>query len=149
MISINRLPQDRYGEHRDDLIQAFKEVREHTLNLTASLSAEDMQIQSMPDASPGKWHLAHTSWFFEAFILVQFQVDFAWHNPLYARLFNSYYNAMGEQHPRPMRGMVSRPGLADVHRYREDITERMVQLMVGCEPASFQEIAPRCTGAFV
>jgi len=139
---INRLPKNRYVEHRDDLIQAFKEVREYTLSLTASLSAEDMQIQSMPDASPGKWHLAHTSWFFEAFILAQHQNGFDWHNPLYARLFNSYYNAMGVPHPRPRRGMISRPGLADVHRYREDITEKMVRLLGGCDAASFQKIAP-------
>ena len=139
---INRLPQNRYVEHRDDLIHAFKETREYTLSLTASLSAEDMQIQSMPDTSPGKWHLAHTSWFFEAFILAQYQEGFDWHNPLYARLFNSYYNAMGEQHPRPKRGMISRPGLSDIHRYREDITEKMVRLLGGCDSANFQEIAP-------
>lgn len=100
-----------------------------------------MQIQSMPDASPGKWHLAHTSWFFEAFILAQHQADFAWHNPLYVRLFNSYYNAMGEQHPRPKRGMISRPGLDDVHRYREDITARMVELLSVCDIETFQGCA--------
>lgn len=139
---INRLPQNRYIEHRDDLIRAFKKAREYTLSLTASLSAEDMQIQSMPDASPGKWHLAHTSWFFEAFILAQYQDNFDWYNPLYARLFNSYYNAMGEQHPRPKRGIISRPGLDDVHLYREDITEKMMRLLGGCDAANFQKIAP-------
>ena len=138
---VNDIPQSHYGEHRDDLILAFKQVREHTLDLTASLSAEDMQIQSMPDASPTKWHLAHTTWFFEAFILAKYRAGFEWHNPLYARLFNSYYNAMGEMHPRPARGMISRPGLVDVQHYREDITEKMLLLLTGCSDIDFQEIA--------
>ncbi len=115
---LNALPRERYIEHRDELILAFKAAREQTTTLTSSLSAEDMQLQSMPEASPGKWHLAHTSWFFEAFILAQFQYDFSWHDPLYPQLFNSYYNAMGELFPRPVRGMISRPGLSEIIGYR-------------------------------
>lgn len=139
---LNALPRDRYPEHRDDLIQAFKATREQTTNLTSSLSAEDMQLQSMPDASPGKWHLAHTSWFFEAFILEQFQTDFSWHDAQYLRLFNSYYNAMGELFPRPDRGMISRPGLSEITRYRQEITDRMLQLLGNCDNAEFKKFAP-------
>lgn len=142
MQQLNTLPRDRYPDHRDDLIQAFKAARAHTTTLTSSLSAEDMQLQSMPDASPGKWHLAHTTWFFEAFILAQFQTDFSWHDPLYPQFFNSYYNAMGEQFPRPERGMISRPGLSEIFRYRQDIAGRMLQLLDNCDTVDFKKIAP-------
>ena len=140
-VTVNDLPQSSYLEFRDELIQAFKQVREHTTSLTASLSAEDMQIQSMPDASPAKWHLAHTTWFFETFILAKFQDGFEWHNPLYASLFNSYYNAMGEQFPRPKRGLISRPGLDEVQNYRNEITKKVVRLLEACGD-DFHEIAP-------
>jgi len=139
---INDIPRDRYLEHRDQLIAAFEAVRKQTTNLTAGLSAEDMQIQSMPDASPGKWHLAHTSWFFEAFILCCHQPEFKRYKPSYANLFNSYYNAMGEPFPRAMRGMISRPGLDEVLRYRDHITAQMVKLLGQCAAADFQQIAP-------
>jgi ergothioneine biosynthesis protein EgtB len=124
------------------LIDAFQAVRQQTLNLTTPLSAEDMQLQSMPDASPGKWHLAHTSWFFEAFVLARFESGFTWHNELYAQLFNSYYNAMGDQFPRPKRGMISQPGLGDIFKYREVITESMTRLLRSCSDVDFQEIGP-------
>ena len=139
---VNSLPQGCYVDRRDDLIRAFETVREQTTSLTSSLSAEDLQVQSMPDSSPGKWHLAHTSWFFEAFILAQYKTNFSWHNPLFAELFNSYYNAIGEQFPRPNRGLISRPGLEDVLRYRQDITDNMMQLVSNCDAVEFKEIAP-------
>ena len=139
---VNSIPQNRYAANRTELISAFVTVREQTLALTASLSPEDMQLQSMPDASPGKWHLAHTSWFFEAFILAQFCRQFSWHDPLYAQLFNSYYNAMGKPFPRPKRGLISRPGLADIHRYRQDINDRMLHLLENSDPSQFDEISP-------
>lgn len=139
---VNRIAANQYLENRDHLIDAFQAVRQQTLNLTAPLSAEDMQLQSMPDASPGKWHLAHTSWFFEAFVLAQFESGFRWHNELYAELFNSYYNTMGDQYPRPKRGMISRPGLGEVLNYRAVITENMTRLLGSCSDVNFQEIAP-------
>ena len=139
---VNQLPQQDYVNHRSALIIAFREVRQQTENLTAPFSAEDMQIQSMPDASPGKWHLAHTTWFFEAFILAKFENEFCWHNPLYAQLFNSYYNAMGDQFPRPDRGMISRPGLNDILDYRRVITDRMLHLTAQCPDDEFRAIAP-------
>ena len=139
---VNQIASNQYHEHRDLLINAFKAVRQQTINLTAPLSAEDMTLQSMPDASPGKWHLAHTSWFFEAFILAQFKPGFTWHNELFAQLFNSYYNAIGDQYPRPERGMISRPGLGEILDYRDVITEAMASLLRSCNEAGFREIAP-------
>ena len=139
---VNILDTNEYPDNRDLLIDAFQATRQQTLDITAPLSAEDMQLQSMPDASPGKWHLAHTSWFFEAFILARFESSFEWHNELYAQLFNSYYNAMGDQYPRPKRGMVSRPGLGEILEYREVINKNMANLLRSCGDDEFQEIAP-------
>ena len=125
----NQIPCKQYIEHRQELIAAFKEVRQQTLNLTATLSAEDMQIQSMPDASPAKWHMAHTSWFFEAFILTKFEPDFSWHDPMYPKLYNSYYNALGVPFSRPKRGMITRPSVSEVRDYREHINGRITKLL--------------------
>ncbi|MBL9107566.1 MAG: ergothioneine biosynthesis protein EgtB [Myxococcales bacterium] len=94
----------------------FSAVRAATLALTEGLSAEDMGAQSMPEASPTKWHLAHTTWFFETFILAALGAP-AFH-PAYAHLFNSYYNTVGTQHARPRRGLLTRPSLDEVLRYR-------------------------------
>jgi ergothioneine biosynthesis protein EgtB len=95
---------------------ALHAARAATLALAQPLSAEDMTAQSMPDASPTKWHLAHTTWFFETFVLAELGAP-AYH-PTYARLFNSYYNTVGPQHARPQRGLLSRPSLDEVLRYR-------------------------------
>ncbi len=139
---LNDLPTDRYPAHRDQLLQAFAQVRQRTLTLTAALSAEDMQLQSMPDASPGKWHLAHTTWFFEAFILQQHQRGFAWYDPAFAHLYNSYYNAMGEQYPRPARGLISRPSLEAVRQYRQAIEGALTKLLGACEDRVLAAVAP-------
>jgi hypothetical protein len=100
------------------LIQRFHATRHTTLALIEPLSAEDCQVQSMPDASPVKWHLAHTTWFFETFILCRFDARYAPFDKAYRMLFNSYYNAIGDKHPRPHRGLLSRPPLTDVMIYR-------------------------------
>jgi ergothioneine biosynthesis protein EgtB len=97
-------------------------VRRRTEGLAEPLSAEDCQVQSMPDASPTKWHLAHTSWFFETFVL-----DGAPADPAFAFLFNSYYEAVGPRHPRAARGLLSRPSLDEVRRYRRQVDERMAE----------------------
>lgn len=107
----------------------FLQVRAATDALAAPLSPEDAQIQSMPDASPTKWHLAHTTWFFETFLLEKFEPNFAPFDASFRVLFNSYYNGVGAKHPRPERGLISRPSLADVKRYRENVTARMVALL--------------------
>jgi ergothioneine biosynthesis protein EgtB len=110
---------------------AFHHVRAHTAALAAPLSAEDCCVQSMPDASPIKWHLAHTSWFFETFILERFEADFEPCQPAFRMLFNSYYNGVGAQHPRPQRGMLTRPSLAAVLAYRQQVERRIDALLAG------------------
>ena len=86
----------------------YQQVRQQTLALTEGLSAEDMVVQSMPDASPAKWHLAHTSWFFEHFILQPYFQNYQCFNHHYQYLFNSYYDTVGSRHARPQRGLLSR-----------------------------------------
>src|SRR5437879_2654255 len=91
--------------------ERFLSIRQVTSALAAPLSAEDCAIQSMPDASPVKWHLAHTTWFFETFVLAPHLPGYRPLEPSYRVLFNSYYHAVGDRHPRPERGLLSRPGL--------------------------------------
>src|SRR6478736_7411773 len=107
----------------------YADIRAASLALAAPLSAEDCQVQSMADASPTKWHLAHVTWFFETFLLERFEAGFVPFDAAFRVLFNSYYQGIGAQHPRPQRGLVSRPGLADVKRYRANVDERMHALL--------------------
>jgi ergothioneine biosynthesis protein EgtB len=107
----------------------YRTVRIATEQLAVPLSAEDCAIQSMPDASPVKWHLAHTSWFFETFVLAPHLPGYRQFHPSFRVLFNSYYNGIGEKHPRPQRGLLSRPSLEEVHAYRAHIDAAMVELM--------------------
>jgi ergothioneine biosynthesis protein EgtB len=102
----------------DGLARRYQEIRRQTDLLADPLSAEDCQVQSMPDASPTKWHLAHTSWFFAKFVL-----DGAALEPSFDYLFNSYYEAVGPRHPRAARGLLSRPSLDEVRRYRRRVDE--------------------------
>jgi ergothioneine biosynthesis protein EgtB len=120
------LQQDRDApEERGDLAARHRSVRARTLALAGPLSAEDMVVQSMPDASPVKWHLAHTTWFFEAFLLARCEARFVPFHEKYAYLFNSYYEAVGPRHPRPRRGLLTRPSLGDVLAYRAQVDERV------------------------
>ncbi|TBR38818.1 MULTISPECIES: ergothioneine biosynthesis protein EgtB [Dyella] len=102
----------------------FRAVREQTAALCTGLSAEDMMVQSMPDASPTKWHLAHTTWFFERFVLSRNKTFKAIH-PEWHELFNSYYQSVGPMHARPMRGVLSRPSLDDVKAWRSHVDEAL------------------------
>ncbi len=111
------------------LAARYAEVRAQTLALAAPLSEADCQVQSMPDASPVKWHLAHITWFFETFVLERFEPGFVPFNAGYRVLFNSYYNGIGQQHPRAQRGLVTRPGLAEVKAYRAAVDERVQTLL--------------------
>jgi ergothioneine biosynthesis protein EgtB len=111
------------------LSDRFRRVREATRALAAPLSAEDCAIQSMADASPVKWHLAHTTWFFETFILSQQGPALPPFNPAFRMLFNSYYNAVGDRHPRPQRGLLSRPSLDEVLAYRRHVEEALASLI--------------------
>ena len=112
-----------------DLAHRFDQVRAATRALAAPLSAEDCAIQSMPDASPAKWHLAHTTWFFETFVLEREAPGRKPFHPAFRMLFNSYYNAVGDRHPRPQRGLLSRPGLDEVLRYRTQVEQEVAQLL--------------------
>jgi len=112
----------------DALEQGYRRVRTLTEELAAPLSAEDQTVQSMPDASPTKWHRAHTTWFFETFVLEPFAPWYSAHNGAYRFLFNSYYEAVGDRYPRHSRGVVTRPGIADVAEYRTVVDEAMVRL---------------------
>lgn len=108
-------------------MQLYDDVRQCSLVLVEGLSAEDMQLQSMPDASPLKWHLAHTSWFFETFFLKPHPVKYKVFDPQFEYLFNSYYDAVGARHPRPMRGLLSRPSLTKIIQYRQHVDEAVRQ----------------------
>lgn len=107
----------------------YQAVRQQTLALAAPLSEADCQAQSMPDASPVKWHLAHTTWFFETFILERFEPGFRTCDPTFRVLFNSYYQGVGEAYPRPQRGLITRPGLSEVRAYRAQVDARMATLL--------------------
>ena len=117
------------GAAAQALARRYSQVRAATLALAEPLSEADCQVQSMPDASPVKWHLAHVTWFFETFVLERHEADFRPHHPSFRVLFNSYYHGVGEQHPRPQRGLVTRPGLAEVRAYRAAVDERMARLL--------------------
>ncbi len=102
----------------------YAQMRAITLELTAPLSAEDQVAQSMPDASPTKWHLAHTTWFWETFLLLD-RAGYEVFDPTFGFLFNSYYNAIGERQPRAERGLLTRPSLLQVHDYRAHVDKHM------------------------
>ena len=127
--TINDLGEAELWTHRALVLEAFHACRTRTLNLSKPLSVEDMMVQSMPDTSPTKWHLAHTTWFFETFILEQHESGFRWFDDSFQVLFNSYYNGIGKQHPRPRRGMISRPDLQRVLEYRLAVDERVTRLL--------------------
>ena len=107
----------------------YTAVRGRSVALAAPLSPEDCSAQSMPDASPTKWHLAHTTWFFETFVLEAHEPGFVPFAPAFRVLFNSYYNGVGAKHPRPQRGLLTRPALHDVLAYRADVDARMARLL--------------------
>ncbi len=123
-----------------ELRSRYCAVRELTEVLAAPLSAEDQTAQSMPDVSPTKWHRAHTTWFFETFVLQRFDPAHEPVEPAYQELFNSYYESVGNRYPRHERGVVTRPGAAEIGRYRAVIDGRVTNLLdraadgpTGCE----------------
>ncbi|MDN7125487.1 ergothioneine biosynthesis protein EgtB [Pseudidiomarina sp. 1APP75-32.1] len=113
----------------EPILAQYERVRAQSMRLIKGLSAEDMMLQSMPDASPTKWHLAHTSWFFETFLLQPHLTGYQSFDDAYQYLFNSYYDTVGERHPRPQRGLLSRPSLEEVIAYRHHVDEAMQQLL--------------------
>lgn len=119
------------------LLDDYRRVRAHSQWLAAPLSAEDCQVQSMPDASPIKWHLAHVTWFFETFVLERHERGFRAFDERFRVLFNSYYQGVGAMHPRPQRGLILAPTLATVQRWRAQVDERVAELLQrqGDDPA--------------
>jgi ergothioneine biosynthesis protein EgtB len=137
---ISQPPQ--YGADRTALQAQLHQVRRESEVLTANLTPEDQSIQSMPDVSPTKWHLAHTTWFFETFVLNRFDPDYRAFDPAFAYLFNSYYEAAGPRHPRPERGLLSRPGVATVAAYRAHVDAALSRLVERVSADAWRAAAP-------
>src|SRR6266853_3980709 len=115
--------------------QAFHSVRGETERRAAPLNAEDQVVQSMPDASPTKWHRAHTTWFFEQFLLVPHLPLYEVFDPRFGYLFNSYYVAAGPRHARPLRGLLTRPDGAEVAAFRQHVDQAVAHLLASAEGA--------------
>jgi ergothioneine biosynthesis protein EgtB len=118
----------------------YCEVRRTTEQLAAPLSAEDQTVQSMPDVSPTKWHRAHTTWFFETFVLGPHVTTYQPIDASYAYLFNSYYEAVGPRHLRNERGLITRPGIEEIAAYRDHVDRAMLELLDGSVPARCAEL---------
>jgi ergothioneine biosynthesis protein EgtB len=125
----NSMPPAQSNTEQSTLGRRFSQVRAASVMLASPLSDADATVQSMPDASPAKWHLAHTSWFFETMLL---QPHLRGYTPFDGRfnfLFNSYYDSVGPRQPRPLRGLLTRPSLTEVLAYREHVDSAMAKLL--------------------
>ncbi len=127
----------------DPALAAYTEIRQATLALCETLENEDFGLQAMPEVSPPKWHLAHTSWFYETFILKPFASDYHPFHPDYEYLFNSYYHGVGAQYPRAQRGLLSRPTVREVYEYRAYIDAHMAGLLAQVDHADREVILQR------
>ncbi|MBT9599196.1 MAG: ergothioneine biosynthesis protein EgtB [Vitreoscilla sp.] len=130
------------NEGRAAWLERLQAVRARTRRLAEPLSAEDQCVQSMPDTSPTKWHLAHTTWFFETLVLQAFAPG---HRPVderYAKLFNSYYESLGPRHPRPQRGLLTRPSLGEVLAYRTAVDEALDTFTAAADADTWARAAP-------
>jgi ergothioneine biosynthesis protein EgtB len=129
---------------QEQLCQRYQTIRHISKQLCAPLAIEDYGVQSMPEVSPPKWHLAHTTWFFETFILVPHLPGYQVFHPQFGYLFNSYYEAVGERHPRGQRGLLSRPTVAEIYRYRAAIDQAMTTMLsqqsIDTAPADLVEL---------
>jgi len=120
----------------------YRVIRQRSEALAAPLAVEDYVVQSMPDVSPTKWHLAHITWFFETFVLAKFAPRYRPLDPRYNYLFNSYYETIGARHPRPERGLLSRPTVEETYAYRAHVDRAIEELVSACPPASVPELLP-------
>jgi ergothioneine biosynthesis protein EgtB len=126
---------------RESIGRVYERVRAATEALAAPLDVEDCLVQSMPDVSPTKWHLAHTTWFFETFVLKRAVPGYNAPQPSYEYLFNSYYHGVGPRYPRPQRGLLSRPSLGEVMTYRRRIDEWMRRFIADAPQARWDQVA--------
>ena len=124
------------------LADAYHQVRRWSETLCQPLATEDFVVQSMPNASPIKWHLAHTTWFFEVMVLKPHLEGYLSPNPEFEYLFNSYYNSLGEQFPRPSRGLLSRPTVDEVREYRDRVDQRILDLLDGADDLTTATVRP-------
>lgn len=129
MLPSTQVPESTVAE----LTRRFEQIRRRTESIVAHLEVEDLVVQSMPDVSPAKWHLGHTTWFFDEFILAPFAPDYRSFLPNSSRVFNSYYESAGERIARPSRGNLSRPTVGEILAYRKNVTESISALLHGVE----------------
>jgi ergothioneine biosynthesis protein EgtB len=127
---------------KTQLLERYLAVRGFSEQLCQTLEPEDYVIQTMPEMSPTKWHLAHTSWFFETFVAKPHLRDYRPLHPQYAFLFNSYYNAAGKMHARPQRGLISRPTVKDTFTYRQHVDEAMANLIRTADDSGLEAVTP-------
>jgi ergothioneine biosynthesis protein EgtB len=127
----------------DAVADRFCHVRAETERLCDRLEVEDYQLQSMPDCSPPKWHLAHTTWFFEEFILARSESEYRPFHPVFSFLFNSYYESIGMRWPRPNRGLLSRPKVSEIREYRQQVNERILALITTADENMLRTISTR------
>lgn len=137
-------PQAASGEavSRQALSERYKLVRAFSEQLCEPLAVEDYVVQSMPDVSPTKWHLAHVSWFWETFVLSAAQPGYTSLHPQYSYLFNSHYDSIGERHSLPRRGLISRPTVAETYQYRHYVDEHMLALFEQLEESRLSALVP-------
>jgi len=130
------------NDRTSKLLARYRQIRAFSENLCSTLEPEDCVVQSMPDVSPTKWHLAHTSWFFETFILKVWMPTYQPEVPEYAYLFNSYYNAAGSMHRRDLRGLISRPTVAEAYRFRRSVDAHIEELLGSADDELMEHIEP-------
>jgi ergothioneine biosynthesis protein EgtB len=143
--SVRADEQQPAASERDGVLQRLRATRHCSEQLAAPLSPEDQTVQSMPDASPTKWHLAHTTWFFETLILLPLMPGYKAFDATFGYLFNSYYEAIGARHPRPERGLLTRPSAADVLAYRSHVDRAMGEFIAGCDEQQWRMASPLVT----
>ncbi len=125
--------------------ESFEKVRKTSERICGPLATEDYVIQTMEDVSPPKWHLAHASWFFERFLLIPSCTGYREFHPQYNYLFNSYYEAVGQRHPRPERGLLSRPTVEEIYAYRQYVDQFMLELIDAAEDEKWLQLEPLLT----
>ena len=136
-----KLKQAKQNEElsKKELLQLFLSTRQFTEELCRPLETEDYVVQTTDDVSPPKWHLAHTSWYFEAFVLLKYMPDYKIFNELFSYIFNSYYESVGDRASRPRRGTLSRPTVKEIYNYRKYVNDKMLELVEQVDDKIFPE----------